>query len=124
MNILLWILQIILGIKMLTVTITHGPGQSKPAVQEAIQRMGRLTRPLLILAALGTLIGTLGLILPGITSLPGWLTPLFATMLAGMLLVSVFFHIRAREKPKVFVSFVLMVFALVVAYGRWKLNPF
>jgi len=48
MNIALWIIQIILGIKVIIVSYTHGLRQSKPttqeatqeAMQEAMQKMG------------------------------------------------------------------------------------
>ena len=36
-----------------------------------------------------------------------------------MLLFSIFFHVKSREKPKIFVSVILFVFAVFVAYGRW-----
>lgn len=123
MNIALWIIQIILGIKLITVSFTHGLGQSKPTMQEAIEKMGRLARPLLVISSVCTFIGTLGLILPGIIGLSSWITPVTAGFLASMLLCSLFFHVRAREKPKIFVSIVLCVFAVFVAYGRWALVP-
>lgn len=124
MNIALWALQVILGIKLLTVTLTHGLQQSKPTVQEAISKMGKPARPLLILAAVTTLLGTAGIILPGSVALPGWLTPVSALFCAFLLLGSLFFHLRSREKPKIFVSIILTLFALTVAYGRWVVSPF
>jgi hypothetical protein len=36
-----------------------------------------------------------------------------------ILLFSIFFHVRSREKPKIFVSVILFAFAVFVAYGRW-----
>ena len=41
MNILLWIVQAILAIKLITVTLTHGLQPNKPTIQEAGRRMGR-----------------------------------------------------------------------------------
>jgi hypothetical protein len=46
-----------------------------------------------------------------------------ASILSIMLLFSIFFHIKSREKPKIFVSVILFVFAVFVAYGRWILIP-
>ena len=123
MDIVLWVLQIVLGIKLFSVSVTHGPGQSKQTMQDAIRKMGRVARPLLTLAAISTFLGTAGLILPGILGLPKWLTPVTAGNLAGLLLVSILFHIRARENPKIFVSIVLFIFTLLVGYGRWVLVP-
>jgi uncharacterized membrane protein YphA (DoxX/SURF4 family) len=124
MNIALWILQIILGIKLISASFSHSLGQSKPTMQEAIGKMGLLSRPMLILASIGTFIGTAGLILPGLLKWAAWLTPVTAGLDAIMLLCSIFFHLRAREKPMIFVSLVLFAFAVFVAYGRWALVPF
>jgi len=121
MNIALWIIQAILGIKLITVSYTHGLRQSQPTIQEAIQKMGKFSQTLLSIIAACTFIGTLGLILPGILGLPTWITPLTAAILSSMLLVSIFFHIKCREKPKIFVSIVLFALAAFVAYGRWVL---
>jgi len=121
MNIALWIIQTILFIKLISVSYTHGLRQSQPTMQDAIQKMGKLSRPILSIIAACTFIGALGLILPGILGLSAWITPVTAAILSIMLLVSLFCHIKYREKPKIFVSIVLFVFAAFVAYGRWVL---
>jgi hypothetical protein len=123
MNLVLWIIQIILGIKLISVSYTHGLRQSQPTMQAAIQKMGKLSQPLLVIIAVGTFIGTIGLILPGVLGLPAWITPVTAVILSIMLLFSIFFHVKYREKPKIFVSVVLFAFAALVAYGRWVLVP-
>lgn len=124
MNIALWIVQIILSIKLITVSYTHGLRQSQPTMQDAINKMGGFSRPLLFIIAICAFIGTLGLILPGVMGLSSWVTPVTAGILAVMLLSSIFFHIKSREKPKIFVSVVLFAFAVFIAYGRWVLVPF
>lgn len=124
MNTLLWAVQTILSIKLLTVTYTHGLRQSMATMEDAIPRLGVPARPLLYLAAAGGLLGTLGLLLPGVTDLPGVITPISACGMAVMLLVSILFHLKSRDKPKIFVSLVLFAFAIFIAYGRWVLSPF
>jgi len=123
MSVALWIIQIILGIKLLTVSYTHGLRQSKATMQEAIQTMGNFSQPLLYLIAVCTFVGTMGLILPGVLGSPTWITPVTAALLSIMLLFSIFFHIKCREKPNIFVSVILFAFAAFVAYGRWMLIP-
>ena len=123
MNILLWIIQIILAIKLITVTFTHGFGQSRSTMQAAIQKMGSLSRPLLYIVALAAFLATIGLILPEVLGSPAWITPLTSGVMSVLLLVSLFFHIIFREKPQIFVSVVLFVLAAFVAYGRWVLLP-
>jgi hypothetical protein len=119
MNIALWIIQIILGIKLIDVSITHGFRHSLPNMQTAIQKIGKFSPSLLNGIASCTLLGTMGLILPGILGLPAWITPVTAGLLSILLGSSIFFHVKGREKPKIFVSIVLLAFAVFVAYGRW-----
>jgi hypothetical protein len=119
MNIFLWIIQVILAIKLLTVTLNHGFGHGKPEMSAAILKLGQPARLFLVLAALGTLLGALGLILPGLFKLDTHLTSIVAGAVALMLLVSIFFHLRSRETPKIFVSLVLAAFAIIIATGRW-----
>jgi UPF0716 family protein affecting phage T7 exclusion len=121
MSIAMWIIQIILGIKLITVSYTHGFHQSLSTMQEAIQKMGKPSQRTLYGVAACTFIGTMGLILPGVLGLSAWITPITALILSIMLLISIFFHIKFREKPKIFVSVVLFAFAAFVAYGRWAL---
>ena len=123
MDMALWIIQIILSIKLITVSYTHGLRQSQPTMQEAIQKLGKFSQPLLNIIAVCTFIGTLGLILPGVLGSSTWLIPVTAMILSTMLLSSIFFHVKSREKPKIFVSVILFVFAVFVAYGRWNLVP-
>jgi hypothetical protein len=124
MNTALWIIQIILGIKLITVSYTHGLRQSQSTMQEAIQKMGKFSQPILYIISVCTFVGTLGLILPGVLGSSTWITSVTAVILSVMLLSSIFIHIRCREKPNIFVSVILFVFALFVAYGRWVLVPF
>lgn len=122
-NTALWVIQIILGIKMLNVSYSHGLRQSQPTIQEAMQKMGRFSQPFLYLISVFTLMGTMGLILPGVLGSSTWIIPVTAALLSVILLFSIYFHIKFREKPKVFVSVILFAFAVFVAYGRWVLVP-
>ncbi len=119
MNIALWILQTILAIKLITVTLDHGLIPTKPSIQDARQKMGRPARGWLGLAAGGSLLGALGLLLPGLLGLDGRIISFAALGVVGLLVLSIPLHLRSREKPKIFVSLVLAAFALFVAYGRW-----
>jgi hypothetical protein len=124
MNSILWVLQIILSIKLVSAAYTHGLRQDKESVQEAIQKVGVLARPMLAIAAAGTLLGAVGLIIPGAVGVMSWVTPWIAAILAGMLLVSIVPHVIGRGKPKIWVSLILCAMAAAVAYGRWVVAPF
>jgi putative oxidoreductase len=119
MNTALWIIQIILGIKLLSVSYSHGLRQSQPTMRESIRKMGSLAKSLHFLIAICTFAGASALILPGLLKSAAWLTPATAIFLALLLLASIFLHLKSREKPNVFVSLILFAFAVFIAYGRW-----
>lgn len=123
MHTALWVLQIILGIKLLSVSYSHGLRRSQPTMQDAIQKMGRLAGPLHYGIAFATFIGALGLILPGVLGSSTRFISATAIFLSSMLLSSIFFHVRSREKPNVFASVILFAFAVFIAYGRWGFTP-
>jgi hypothetical protein len=123
MNILLWVLQIALAIKLITTAYTHGLRMDRAEMQRGTQRLGAAARPVLISVALDTLLGAIGLILPAATGVLTWLTPLSAAVLAGLMLAAIGFHVTCREQPRVVVGLVLFALAAFVAYGRWALAP-
>lgn len=124
MNILLWALQVILAIKLMTTTFSHGIQKSKPEMQQAIEKMGKTSRLWHTLIAMLALVCAVGLILPGGLEFYPQLVIWAAALSAVMMLVSVYFHVRFRDKPKVFVSIVLFAFAVLIVYGRLVLAPF
>ena len=124
MNIALWIVQVILAIKLLTAAFSHGVRQSKPEMQQAIEKMGATHRFWHNLVAVLVFIAALGLILPGLLGFQPALTVWAAILSAVLMLVSIFFHTRYRDTPMVFVSIVLFIFAAFIAYGRYALAPF
>lgn len=123
MNILLWVGQIILCIKFLSVAFTHAFGRDKAEMQRAMEKIGPIAPPLLILDAVGMFVGSLGLVLPVVSASLGWLAPWAALLLAAQILFSIGFHVYARESPKVWVSLILFALAALVAYGRWVIAP-
>jgi hypothetical protein len=121
MDMALWIIQIILSIKLITVSYTHGLRQSQPTMQEAIQKLGKLSQPLLYIISVCTFIGAIILVLAGVLELSNSVISITAIIMSIMLLFSIFLHVKSRENPKIFVSAILFVFAVFVAYGRWVL---
>jgi VIT1/CCC1 family predicted Fe2+/Mn2+ transporter len=123
MSTLLWILQIILCIKFVSMAFTHLFRRAKPEMQQAMRKMGTAAPVLLTLAGLGAFLGGLSLVLPVVIGSMAWLVPWVAALLAGMSLLSIAFHVIARESPKVWVSLILFALAAFVAYGRWLIVP-
>ena len=123
MNIVLWVLQVSLALKFMSVAYTHGIHPDPTKMQRGLQRLGAAARPLLTLIALGAFLGGICLILPAAAGILTWLTPLSAALLALMMLVAIGFHVACRETPNVVVGIVLFVLAAFVAYGRWVIAP-
>jgi hypothetical protein len=123
-NTALWILQIVLCLKFVSVAYTHGFRTDQAKWQQGMQRMGAAARPLLAFIAVLVLLGGIGLILPAATGILTWLTPLSAAVLAVMMLMAVGLHVGCRETPNVVAGLVLFALAAFLAYGRWVLAPF
>jgi VIT1/CCC1 family predicted Fe2+/Mn2+ transporter len=123
-NTVLWILQIALCLKSVSVAYTHAFRTDQAKWQQGMQRFGAAARPLLALIALLAFLGGVGLILPAATGTLTWLTPLTAALLALMMLLAVRFHVACRETPNIVVGLVLFALAAFVSYGRWVIAPF
>ena len=119
MNNLLWVLQFILAIKLLTVTFNHGLRPDPTKMQRGRDWLGARARPLLAIVASCALIVGLALVLPIAQSFLPW----SASVTALMMLIATGFHLRCREEPKVWVSLILFTLAAFLAYGRWVLSP-
>jgi len=124
MNTVLWILQVALCLKFVSVAYTHGFRTNQAKWQQGMQRFGAVARPLLALIALLAFLGGVGLILPAATGILTWLTPLAAALLALMMLLAVGFHVACRETPNIVAGLVLFALAAFVSYGRWVIAPF
>ena len=124
MNILLWIIQAILALKLVSVSFSHAFQQDKETMKQSIVKMGPSSRVAHVATAALTLIGGVGLVLPAAL---GWNPPLTVWIALGvalLMLVSILFHVRYRDKPLIFADVILFALAALVAYGRWALAPF
>jgi hypothetical protein len=122
-NTLLWALQIILCVKLLSVAFSHGLRGGQPKMQEASRKFGAAAGPLHALTAIASLAVAAGLVAPAAAADLNGLAPLAAAALAAMMLVSTGLHIAAREHPNLPASLILCAMAAFVAYGRWALAP-
>ena len=123
MNAVLWILQIALGLKFVSVAYTHGIGDKRTTMQPGMQKMGAVARPLMTTIGVISFLGGVGLILPAATGILTWLTPLAAALLALFMLGGCKFHLRCRDTPNIVVGLVLFALAAFVCYRRWVMAP-
>jgi len=123
MNTILWILQIALSVKFITVALSHGVLHNKQTMQQAIQTMGKGSTTLLVIFSIVIFASSLGLILPAAAFINIKIVSISAAILAGLTLLSIAFHINCRENPKIFASVIIFVIATFIMYGRWAIKP-
>ena len=63
-------------------------------------------------------VGALGLILPGLTSIATGLVPLSALGLAAVMVLAMALHVRRNEYSRLGTNLVLLALAMFVAFGR------
>ncbi|MGD2049774.1 MAG: DoxX family protein [Chloroflexota bacterium] len=121
MNVVLWVLQIILGLYFISVGVIHfivPPGLPAP-----MQWMYDLTPILNYLSGTAEILGGLGLILPGVTRIQTRLVPLAALGLILVMLGAAIFHITRGEFTNIVQNIFLAALLAIVAYGRWRWRP-
>jgi hypothetical protein len=119
MNTLLWALQVILAIKLLTAAFNHGLRSDPSKMKRGMQSLGAWTGPALKVIALVTLITALALVLPA----AGEFLPFTASFTALLMLAASGLHLRCRVTPRVWVSLILFGMAAFLAYGRGVILP-
>ncbi|MFC5943460.1 DoxX family protein [Micromonospora harpali] len=118
MNIALWALQILLALVFAGAGLTKVT-QPKEKLRE---KMGWVEGvPDGAVKALGALevLAAIGLFLPALTGIATVLTPLAAVGAAIVMAGAVVVHARAKEYPPAAFTALLLVAALVVAWGRF-----
>ena len=121
MNIVLWVLQVLLGIYFLFVGVNHFI--VPPGLPASMSWMYDLAPGLHYFSGIAEILAGLGLILPGLFKRYTWLTPLAAAGLVLVMLGAAVFHITRGEYPNIVQNIILAALAAFVAYGRWKLRP-
>ncbi len=121
MNIVLWIVQVLLAIGFLMAGVMHGFQQERAKAQ--FKWPADVSPGLLTFIGICEILGAVGLILPALTGVLPWLTPLAALGLAVIMLLAIGFHAMRREYPNIVFNLILLVLAAFVAYGRWAIVP-
>jgi len=121
-NIVLWVVQILLALAFAMAGIMK---VTQP-IDKLETRMGWVKdvgpRGVRLIGSL-EILGAIGLILPAVTGIWPWLTPLAATGLALTMVGAMITHGRRGEYSGIGVNLVLLVLALFVAYGRFVIIP-
>jgi uncharacterized membrane protein YphA (DoxX/SURF4 family) len=122
MNNVLWILQILLALAF-TMTGLAKLTQPKEKLATMMGWVNDFQPNIIKVIGLLELLGAIGLILPGLTNTLPVLTALAAAGLGLTMLGAAATHLRRKEYPMIGANMVLLVLALIVAYGRWMIVP-
>ena len=123
MNIALWIIQVLLagmyGMAGSMKAFTPDKVHTNPQMTWAHDKQDGYIR----FVGVSELLGAVGLIIPALTGILPWLTPLAAVGLALIQVLAIFtVHLPKKEYQVVPVNIVLLVLAIVAAYGRFTLS--
>ena len=121
MNILLWIVQIVLAGMFLMAGVMKAFQYDR--ARENLFWVKDVPRGLVTFIGFSELLGGVGLILPAVTGIFPWLTPLAAMGIALIMLFAGVFHARRREPQAIVFNIVLLILAGLVVYGRWVMLP-
>ena len=122
MGVALWVIQGLLAVAFL------GAGAMKLSQpkEKLAQNMGWVedfSQPAVRLIGAVEVFGAVGLVLPALTGILPWLTPLAAFGLALTMIGAALTHLRRKEYGNIAVNAVLLVLAAFVAYGRFFVLP-
>ena len=120
-NILLWILQILLGVYFIFIGVMHFV--IPPGLPDMMSWMYELSTGLHVFSGLAEILGGLGLILPGLTKIQTRLTYYAGFGLVLVMIGALVWHLQRGETQNIMFNVVLAVLAGFVAYGRWRLSP-
>ena len=122
MGVALWVIQVLLGLAFLA---AGGMKLSQPK-EKLAENMGWVedfSQPAVRLIGALEVLGAIGLVLPALTGILPWLTPLAALGLVLTMIGAALTHLRRKEYGNIAVNVVLLVLAAFVAYGRFFVLP-
>jgi uncharacterized membrane protein len=122
-NIPLWILQIVVAFVFLAFGYAHAFGYERARTRPRSLWMTAVPTNALRIIGFLEIAGAIGLILPALTGIARWLTPLAALLLALLMAFAIVFHFPRREYPNIVLNAILGVLVAVIAYGRLVGSP-
>lgn len=123
MNIAPWIVQILLALAFLMA----GTLKATQPIEKLAARMTwvQSVRSWMVrLIGILEILGAIGLILPAVTGIWSWLTPVAAIGLVLTMIGAMVLHSSRREFSGLGVNVVLLLLALFIVYGRFVVAPF
>ncbi len=121
MNIALWVVQVLLCFAFLSAGFGHAFRFDGFAANPRMGWARAVGRTNMRVIGLFEMAGAIGIVLPAVTGILPWLTPVAAVGLALIMLFAAIFHLR-RGEP-VYANLVLLALAVFVAWGRFGAQP-
>lgn len=123
MNIVLWVVQILLALAFLLAGTMKA---TQPIVKLAARmKWVNAIKPPQLVRLIGALevLAAIGLILPAVTGILPWLTPVAAIGLVLTMIGAMIVHTRIGEGSRIAPNMVLLLLAAVVVVGRFAVVP-
>jgi uncharacterized membrane protein YphA (DoxX/SURF4 family) len=122
MGIALWVAQVLLAVAFLGAGATK-LSQTKKKLAKNMAWVEDFSQPTVRLIGALEVLGAIGIVLPALTGLLPWLTPLAALGLVLLMAGAVYTHLRREEGSAVIPPAVLLLLAALVAVGRSFVLP-
>src|SRR2546421_2555426 len=122
MTIALWIVQGLLALMFLFAG-SRKAFQPLPVVKKNFPWANYIPAGLTRFIGISELLGGLGVLLPAVTGILPWLTIAAALGLAVVMVCAMIFHLSRREFSVLGINLVLLLLALFLVVGRWRLAP-
>jgi len=117
LNVVLWSVQGFLALFFLAAGAPKLIGRGL----ERWTGFSEVPRTLVVFIGVTEVLGAAGLVVPMVTGIAPWLTPLAALGLAIIVLMATGFHLRADERINALETGLWASIAVVIALGRWDL---
>lgn len=119
MSIVLWILQVLLAAQFLF----HGYIMVFPPASLAALINAQFATWFRLFVGIAESLGALGLLLPGMTRILPWLTPLAGVGLSIVAISASVLHFARGETSSAITTIVLFLLLVFVSYMRWRVKP-
>jgi uncharacterized membrane protein YphA (DoxX/SURF4 family) len=122
MSIALWVVQVLLAAAFLVSGATK-LSQPKEKLLKNMAWMEDFSQPTVRIIGSLEVLGAIGIVVPALTGILPWLTPLAALGLVLTMIGAALTHLRRGEYSVITASAVLLILAAFVAYGRFFVLP-
>jgi uncharacterized membrane protein YphA (DoxX/SURF4 family) len=122
MGIALWVVQVLVAAAFLVAGATK-LSQPKEKLLKNMAWVEDFSQPTLRIIGALEVLGAIGIVLPALTGILPWLTPLAALGLVLTMIGAALTHLRRTEYGGIAVNAVLLILADFVLYGRFFVLP-